>query len=67
MEPMGRVQKVSALVPAAEIYQYSTKLRSMTQGRGRFTFAFDHYEEVPREVQDKLVDQIRKEQAEAGA
>lgn len=67
MEPLGRVQKVSALVPAAEIYQYSTKLRSMTQGRGRYTFAFDHYEEVPREVQDRLVEQIRKEQAEAGA
>ncbi|MDM7914495.1 MAG: elongation factor G, partial [Candidatus Eisenbacteria bacterium] len=67
MEPAGKRQKVSALVPQAEIYQYSTKLRSMTQGRGRFTFAFDHYEEVPREVQDKLVEQLRKEQQEAGA
>ena len=50
-------------MPAAELYQYSTKLRSMTQGRGRFTFQFDHYEEVPREIQEKLVDQLRKDQA----
>lgn len=67
MEPVGKVKRVSALVPAAEIYQYSTKLRSMTQGRARFTFSFDHYEEVPREVQEKLVEQLRKEQQEAGA
>jgi elongation factor G len=67
MERVGKVQRVSALVPAAEIYMYSTKLRSMTQGRGRFTFSFDHYEEVPREVQEKLVDQLRKEQHESGA
>lgn len=67
MEHAGKVQRVSALAPAAEIYMYSTKLRSMTQGRGRFTFAFDHYEEVPREVQEKLVEQLRKEQQEAEA
>ncbi len=67
MERVGKVQRVSALVPAAEIYMYSTKLRSMTQGRGRFTFGFDHYEEVPREVQERLVEQLRKEQQEAEA
>jgi len=67
MERVGKVQRVSALAPAAEIYMYSTKLRSMTQGRGRFTFTFDHYEEVPREVQDRLVEQLRKEQQEASA
>jgi elongation factor G len=67
MESVGKGKKVSALVPAAELYQYSTKLRSMTQGRGRFTFQFDHYEEVPREIQEKLVEQLRKDQQEASA
>lgn len=67
MEAAGKGKKVTALVPAGELYQYSTKLRSMTQGRGRFTFQFDHYEEVPREVQDKLVEQLRKEQQDASA
>jgi elongation factor G len=54
-------------VPQAELYQYSTKQRSMTQGRGRFTYHFDHYDEVPREVQEKLVEQLRKERQEAEA
>jgi translation elongation factor EF-G len=39
----------------------------MTQGRGQFSFEFDHYEEVPRDVQDKLVEQLRKEQQETTA
>jgi elongation factor G len=67
MEAVTKGKKVTALVPAGELYQYSTKLRSMTQGRGRFTFHFDHYEEVPREVQDKLVEQLRKESQDASA
>jgi elongation factor G len=67
MEAAGRGRRVSALIPQAELYQYSTKLRSMTQGRGRFTYHFDHYEEVPREVQEKLVEQLRKERQEAEA
>jgi elongation factor G len=67
MESATRGKQVVAMVPQAELYQYSTKLRSMTQGRGRFAFEFDHYEEVPREVQGKLVEQLRKEQEEANA
>ncbi len=67
MEPVVRGQQVVAMIPQAELYQYSTKLRSITQGRGRFSFHFDHYEEVPRDVQEKLVEQLRKEQEEASA
>jgi elongation factor G len=67
MESAARGKQVVAMVPQAELYQYSTKLRSMTQGRGRFSYEFDHYEEVPREIQDKLVEQLRKEQEEANA
>ncbi|MBD3161454.1 MAG: elongation factor G [Candidatus Eisenbacteria bacterium] len=67
MESAVRGKRVVAMVPQAEIYQYSTKLRSMTQGRGRFSFEFDHYEEVPRDIQEKLVEQLRREQEEANA
>ncbi|MBK8231721.1 MAG: elongation factor G [Candidatus Eisenbacteria bacterium] len=61
MEPDGRVQKIKAAVPQVELYRYSTTLRSLTQGRARYAAEFSHYEEVPREAQDKLVEQLRKE------
>ncbi|MCH7760296.1 elongation factor G, partial [candidate division TA06 bacterium] len=61
MEPGGRHRKVKALVPEAEMYKYSSQLRSMTQGRGNFTQIFSHYEEVPREVSDRIVDEAKKE------
>jgi elongation factor G len=51
----GRFQVVKALVPLAELYKYSTHLRSITQGRGFFEMEFSHYEEVPGDVQAKVV------------
>ncbi len=51
----GRYQIVKALVPLAELYKYSTHLRSITQGRGFFEMEFSHYEEVPGDVQAKVV------------
>jgi elongation factor G len=51
----GSLQAVKALVPLAELYRYSTHLRSLTQGRGLHTRAFSHYEEVPAEARDKLI------------
>jgi elongation factor G len=48
MEPRsGGVQAIRALVPLAEMFNYATDLRSMTQGRGTFTMEFDHYAQVP--------------------
>jgi elongation factor G len=48
MEPRsGGVQAIRALVPLAEMFDYATDLRSMTQGRGTFTMEFDHYAQVP--------------------
>ena len=41
--------------------RYSADLRSMTQGRGRFKMAFDHYEEVPSNVAQKVIEQSRKD------
>jgi elongation factor G len=60
MEGEGKIQKIKALVPMAEMYKYSTSLRSMTQGRGFFNMKFSHYEEVPREVTQKIVDEAKK-------
>ncbi len=51
----GRYQVVKAVVPLAELYKYSTHLRSITQGRGFFEMEFSHYGEVPGDVQAKVV------------
>ena len=55
-------QKVRALIPLAELHKYSTVLRSMTQGRGIHRRRMDHYEEVPREITEKIVAASAKEQ-----
>ena len=55
MAPEGRSQIVKALIPAAELYHYSAQLRSMTQGRGRFSLAFSSYEEIPRDSADRII------------
>jgi elongation factor G len=54
-ENHGRFAVINAQVPMAELYKYSTHLRSMTQGRGSHTREFSHYEEVPREIAEKII------------
>jgi elongation factor G len=54
---------ISAHVPLAEIQRYATDLRSLTQGRGRFSMQFDHYEDVPMHLAQALVEEQRKEHA----
>ena len=44
-----------AQVPMAEMFRYSIDLRSMTQGRGFFTMAFSHYEEVPHQAAEQVI------------
>ncbi|GAB4482371.1 MAG: elongation factor G [Anaerolineae bacterium] len=51
----GGVQAVSAFVPLSEMFGYATDLRSMTQGRASFTMEFDHYEQIPQALADKIV------------
>ena len=46
---------IHAYVPLSEMFGYATDLRSKTQGRGMFTMSFDHYEEVPKSIADKIV------------
>ncbi len=64
MEGEGKIQKIKALVPEGEMYKYSTSLRSMTQGRGYFVTKFNHYEEVPREITQKIVEDAKKAEKE---
>jgi elongation factor G len=57
-------QRIGAMVPQAEMTRYAIDLRSMTQGRGAFTMSFDHYEEVPTHLADKIIAAARKEREE---
>jgi elongation factor G len=65
-EADGHHQVIRATVPMAETYKYSTHLRSMTQGRGMHGVKYSHYEEVPREIADKVIAATKAEK-EAGA
>ncbi|HAQ1712520.1 TPA: elongation factor G [Enterococcus faecium] len=51
----GGQQVVRAMVPLAEMFGYATTLRSATQGRGTFTMTFNHYEDVPKSVQEEII------------
>ena len=55
MEPRGNAQVVTAHVPLAEMFGYATDLRSLSQGRAVFTMMLDHYDQVPRNIQEELV------------
>ena len=65
IDSAGKYQKIKARVPLAEMYRYSTTLRSLTQGRGTFSSSFSAYEPVPANVQEELIKQHQKEEAEA--
>jgi elongation factor G len=58
-------QRIRAMVPQAEMTRYAIDLRSMTGGRGVFTMTFDHYEEVPAHLADKIIAEAQKEKQEA--
>ncbi len=55
MEAHGNAQIVNAIVPLAEMFGYATTLRSSTQGRGTFMMTFDHYEDVPKSIQEEII------------
>ena len=65
MEPEGKVQKISAEIPMAEMFSYATDLRSMTQARGNFTSEFLRYDEVPANEVGKILDDVRNLREEA--
>ena len=64
MDSEGGYQVIRALVPAMELYQYSTVLRSLTGGRAVHTEKFDHYEEMPKELEQKIIEESKRAKEE---
>lgn len=57
----GGVQQITAMVPLGEMFGYATDLRSKTQGRGQFTMEPSHYSEVPKSIQEKIMNDRSRE------
>ena len=60
MEARAGAQVVRAQVPLSEMFGYATDLRSRTQGRGQYTMQPSHYTEVPKSIQEKIIDNRTK-------
>ncbi|MEE8442891.1 MAG: elongation factor G [Dehalococcoidia bacterium] len=60
MTPEDGMTVIEAEVPQPEVLRYAIDLRAMTQGRGRFTLEFAHYEEVPQHVTQRLLEDAKK-------
>ncbi|KAF3300331.1 elongation factor G [Carnobacterium sp. PL17RED31] len=58
--PRGNALMINSQVPLSEMFGYATTLRSATQGRGTFTMTFDHYEAVPKSIQEDIIKQYGK-------
>lgn len=67
MTPQGGLTTIEAQAPLAEVQRYAADLRSITQGRGRFTMQFSHYEEAPQQVAQRVIEQAQKEREAAKA
>lgn len=55
MEAIAGAEEIHAFVPLSEMFGYATTLRSASQGRGTFTMTFDHYEAVPKSIQEEII------------
>ena len=55
MEAQGRLQQIRAQVPMSEMLEYAPTLKSITSDRGSYTMTFSHYDEVPAQIQEKIV------------
>ncbi|MFC1478737.1 elongation factor G [Candidatus Margulisiibacteriota bacterium] len=60
MESNGHFQVVKAQVPQAELHQYSTKIRALTGGRGMHSEEFSHYQEVPGNLEQKVIEESKQ-------
>ena len=54
------VKVIESKVPLAEMFGYATTLRSMTEGRGTFTMEFDHYQSVPQNITQEIIEGKRR-------
>ena len=61
----GGKQVITAEVPQAEMFRYATDLRSMTQGRGKFSMTLIRYDEVPGSANAKIIEDAKKREEEA--
>jgi elongation factor G len=64
MTPQGDVNIIEAQAPLAEVQRYAIDLKSMTQGRATYTMEFDHYEEVPAQITQRIISAREAEKAE---
>ncbi len=64
MDSDGHFQIIKAYVPLAELYKYSSNLRSLTSGRGAYKRKFSYYEEVPKEIEQKIIEEYNKSRLE---
>jgi elongation factor G len=64
MDSEGHYQKIIAKVPLAELYRYSSTLRSLSQGRSKYTMKFIEYTQVPPDLQQKLIDEYKSTEIE---
>ena len=60
MDQVGSKQVITVQVPLSEMYTYGRTINSLSQGRGYFEMEFDHYERVPNDVQEKIIDETRR-------
>jgi elongation factor G len=65
IEAEGQFQVIKAEVPARELYKYSSILRSLTAGRSLHSERLDHYSEMPRELEQRVIEEAKKRKAEA--
>lgn len=64
MDSQGGLQVINALVPMAEVLNYVPALKSMTGGRGSYSMEFDHYQEVPGQFKEKVIEEAQKAKEE---
>ena len=67
MPQAGGLSVIEAEVPHAEMLRYATELRSQTQGRGSFTMEFHHYDEVPGQLVQSVIDERERQEERAEA
>ncbi len=58
MEPRGNIKVVRGTVPLAEMFGYATSVRSLSQGRANYSMEPSHYEEVPRQVSEQIIQKL---------
>jgi len=64
MDTEGSFQVIKAQVPQANLYNYSTTLRSLTGGRGLHSESFSHYEQMPRDLEQRVIEKSKKKDEE---